>query len=77
MNGFIRNHRKKRPPKNFHNVSFVCFFFFYVILYRIREFLYIKYRITKLVELTVVDPFFLLPAFLMYLFILPYHVNML
>ena len=23
MNGFIRNQRKKRPPKNFYNVLFV------------------------------------------------------
>ena len=73
----------QRPPKNFYNVScvwyffFFFFFFFYVILYRIRQFLYIEYRITKLVELTVVYPFFLLPACLMYLFTLPYHVNML
>ena len=42
---------------------FYLFSIFYVILCRTREFLYIEYRIT-LVELTVVYPFFFLPAFL-------------
>ena len=48
---------------------FICLVFVYVILFRTREFLYIEYRIT-LVELTVVYPFFLLSAFLMYLYVL-------
>ena len=33
MNGFIRNHRKKWPPKNFYNVSFVFFFWFFMLSY--------------------------------------------
>ena len=47
---------------------FICLVFVYVILFRTRVFLYIEYRIT-LVELTVVYPFFLLSAFLMYLLV--------
>ena len=58
--------------RNGHLRIFIMFYlfsiFFYVILCRTREFLYIEYRIT-LVELTLVYPFFLLPAFLMYVFI--------
>ena len=49
-------------------IMFYLFSIFYDILCRTSEFLYIEYRITKLVELTVVYPFVLLPAFLMYLF---------
>ena len=74
MNGFMRNQRKKRPSKNF----IMFYLYFYVILCRTT--VVFLYRIT-LVELIVVYPFFLSPTFLMYLFIylfiLPYHVNML
>ena len=49
MNGFIWDQRKKRPAKNFYNMMFNLISIFFLL--------------SSYVELTVVYPFFLLPAF--------------